>query len=342
MDIPHVDLVKGVIGSQAVEVLREMFESLKGEPPSVPVQRFRADHAESLNELDELENRHSLIERTSDGKEYLVRPYALPLIGTPQSLEVLNLMEEIYKQFPVLYREHLTQPLEVGILCCTTSGDKGLINEALYYLSKSHSVYSGMTTGFPYVPNATLCIAESVLTKKIIGEILSEYYEWHFVNPKSQVVSLESFGLDSEQGDSLFFKSNIFEGKPDWYELLDDTKKALILEIDRAISNKLEALPTIGLRTLLETVMVEKIGDARTFHEKVKCFTKEGYVTPKMADALSHVLDAGNASAHRAYFPSKEDLTTCLELVKHLMHGIYILSPSVDKVAENTPKREKK
>lgn len=342
MDIPYVDLVKGVIGSQAVEVLREMFENRKGEPPSVPTQRFRANHAEWLTELDELENRHSLIKRTRDCKGYLIRPYALPLIGTPQSQEILNLMGKIYKQFPDLYREHLTQPLEVGILCSTVSGDKDLINEALYYLSESHGVYSGMTTGFPYVPNATLSISESVLTKKIIGEILSEYYEWHFVNPKSQVVSLENFGLDAEQSGSLFFKSNISDGKPDWYELLDDTQKALILEIDRAISNELEALPTIGLRTLLETVMVEKIGDARTFHEKVTRFTKEGYVTPKMADALSHVLDAGNASAHRAYFPSKEDLTTCVELVKHLMHGIYILNPNVDKVAENTPKRERK
>ena len=63
------------------------------------------------------------------------------------------------------------------------------------------------------------------------------------------------------------------------------------------------------------------------------------YVTPKMAEALNHVLDAGNASAHRAYFPSREDLLTCIELVKHLIHGIYILRPRVDKVAENTPKR---
>lgn len=341
MDILHVGLVKDVIGSKAIEVLRQMFKSRDGEPPSVPVQRFRADHAEWLNALDELENRYSLIERTRECKEYLIRPYALPLIGTPESQEILNLMDQIYMKFPGLYRKHLTQPLEIDVLCNNVSGDKDLINEALYYLSESHGVYSGMTTGFPYVPKSTLCIAESVLTRKKIGEVLSEYYKWHFVNPKSQVASLESFDLDVDQSGSLFFESNTSTGKPDWYDLLDDTQKALILEIDRAIGNKLEALPTIGLRTLLDTVMVEKIGDAGNFQEKVKCFTKEGYVTPKMADALNHVLDAGSASAHRAYFPSKADLTTCVELVKHLMHGIYILSPNVDKVAENTPKRDR-
>ncbi|WP_075186529.1 DUF4145 domain-containing protein [Teredinibacter haidensis] len=342
MFIQYVDVVKEVIGSQSIEVLREMFERRKGEPPSIPVQRFRADHAEWLNTLDELENKYSLIERTRECNEYLIRPYALPLIDTQESRELLSLMDQIYKLFPELYRKHLTQPLSIDVLSSTVLGNKQhLINESLYYLSESHGVYSGMTTGFPYTLNGTLCISESVLTKQTISEILSEYYAWHFVNPKSQVMSLESFDLDVEQSNSLFFKSNTSTGKPGWYDLLGDTQKALILEIDIAMTNKLDALPTIGLRTLLETVMVEKIGDARSFGEKVKCFTKEGYVTPKMADALRHVLDAGNASAHRAYFPSKEDLTTCVELVKHLMHGIYILSPKVAKVAENTPKRDR-
>lgn len=342
MDIPHVDLVKDIIGSQAVEILREMFESRKGEPPSVPIQRFRADHDDRLNILDKLESGYSLIQRTRDCKEYLIRPYALPLIGTPETQKILSLMDQIYSEFPELYREYLTKPLDIDMLCGTVSRDNDLVNEALYYLSESHSVYSGMTIGFPYVSNATLCIAESVLTKRLIGDVLSEYYEWHFVNPKSQVVFLESFDLHMEQDNSHFLKSNISMGEPEWYSFLDDTQKALILEIDRAINNKLKALPTIGLRTLLETVMVDKIGDASTFHKKVKRLTEEGYVTPKMANILNCVLDAGNASAHRAYVPSKEDLITCVEIVKHLMHCIYILSPNVDKVAENTPKRTSK
>lgn len=48
-----------------------------------------------------------------------------------------------------------------------------------------------------------------------------------------------------------------------------ETQKALILEIDCALNNNLEALPTIGLRTLLEIIMVEKIGDIGTFAKKV-------------------------------------------------------------------------
>lgn len=339
MDIPHIEIVRETIGSQAVEALRALFESRKGTPPSVPVQRFRADHEEWINTLDTLEGKYSLIERSRECTDYLIRPYALPLIGTSEADEILNVMDKIYENFPELYKENLSQPIGIDKLCSSESGRKNLINEALYYISESHGIYSGMTTGFPYTENSTLCISESVLSKKSIGRVLSEYYEWHFVNPKSQIDSLENFFPSGVENKSFFFEENAHSGKPDWYEFLGDTQKALLLEIDNALNNRLEALPTIGLRTLLETIMVEKIGDIGSFTKKVKRFTEEGYITPKMSEALSYVLDAGNASAHRAYFPSRDDLMTCVELVKHLMHGIYILRPQVEKVADNTPKR---
>lgn len=53
------------------------------------------------------------------------------------------------------------------------------------------------------------------------------------------------------------------------------------LENDGALNNRLEALPTIGLRTLLGTIMVEKIGDNGSFAKNVKKFTEEGCVTKK-------------------------------------------------------------
>lgn len=338
MDIPHVEIVKETIGHQAVDALRAIFESRKGTPPSVPIQRFRADNEEWIGALDLLEGTYALIERSRESTEYLIRPYALPLIGTSASDEILHLMDRIYERFPELYREHLSQPIGIDILCSFVS-DNSLATEALYFLAQSHSALSGMTIGFPYTENGTLCISESVLSKKSLARLLSEYYEWHFVNPKSQITSLESYFPFDAGRNSFFFNEKVPAVKPEWYESLGETQKALILEIDCALSNNLEALPTIGLRTLLEVIMVEKIGDIGTFAKKVECFTKEGYVTSEMSETLSHVLDAGNASAHRAYFPSREDLITCVELVKHLMHGIYILKPRVKKVADNTPKR---
>lgn len=227
MHIPHIDIVKAAIGSQAIEALRKIFESRKGKPPLVPIQRFRADHEEWIRTLDSLEGKYSLITRSKECTDYLIRPYALPLIGTSESDEILNLMDKIYKRFPELYKENLSQPIGIDILCSSVTGHKNLIDEALYYISESHGTHSGMTTGFPYTPNSTMCISESVLSKKSIGDVLSEYYEWHFVNPRNQIASLESFVPSNAENFSIFFKDNTSAGKPDWYDFLGDTQKAL-------------------------------------------------------------------------------------------------------------------
>ena len=248
-------------------------------------------------------------------------------------------MSEIYLRFPGLYREYLSQPFTVDELLTDIPGDNDIKLEALYYLAQTHGICSGFMAGFPYCEGSALSISESVLTKQSIEAVIVEYYQWHFVNPKKQKELLERFGLDALERDFNFFTEELNNGKPAWYDHLNNAQKSLILEIESALNGGLRALPTIGLRTLLETIMVEKVGDAGGFAAKVKRFTSEGFITSKMAEALNHVLDAGNASAHRAYFPNQQDLMTCVDLVKHLMHGVYILKPSVDRLAEKTPKR---
>lgn len=177
MDIPYVEIVKEAIGHQAVDALRVIFESRKGEPPSVPIQRFRADHDEWISTLDMLEGTYSLIERSRECAEYVIRPYSLPLIGTSESDAILHFMDKIYERFSELYRGHLNQPLGIDMLCGFVSDNNGVAKEALYYLSQSHSALSGMTIGFPYTEGSTLCISESVLSKKSIARLISEYYE---------------------------------------------------------------------------------------------------------------------------------------------------------------------
>jgi len=142
------------------------------------------------------------------------------------------------------------------------------------------------------------------------------------------------------QSHGLFNGTNA-SNYPEWYEELDDKKKALLNEIDSSLRNDLSALPMMGLRALLESVMVERVGDDGGFEAKLKLFEKNGYVTSQHADIIRKVLDAGHASMHRTYFPSVGDLDTGAEVVKHLLHGIYVLHPKVQGVAANTPTRQK-
>jgi type I restriction enzyme M protein len=81
------------------------------------------------------------------------------------------------------------------------------------------------------------------------------------------------------------------------------------------------------------------INDKGSFRENLKEFRKAGHVTDRDADLIEKVIDVGHASTHRAYFPNELDLRVCIDVVKHLMHGIYALKPKMDVVAKSTPKR---
>lgn len=340
--IPHVDAVKEILGVAAIEALTELFKVGVGSPASVPIDRFRADNQQWIEVLDDLERNKSLIERTKDCRNYLIRSYALPLIEDSKAIQLLDVMQLLVLRFKKLYSVHLQESLDIEKLVGDIEGDRELLLDALYYLTESHDIWSGKSIGFPYSGENSLCLSESSLSHNNIGDILGKYYEWHFLNPVKQLaINNNGYRRSAPDLKTNFLSRTENADHPDWYEKLDDVKKALIQEIEFTVIHGMSALPTIGLRTLIETVIVEKIGDKGDgFEKKLKRFKNEGFATEHQVNLLRSVLEVGNASAHRAYFPNVEDLQTCIDVVKHMLEGIYILHPKVKKVSDGTPKRK--
>ncbi|MEW8042468.1 MAG: DUF4145 domain-containing protein [Candidatus Thiodiazotropha endolucinida] len=339
MKITHVNFIKEKLGTEAIHVLQALFDSAKGQPPSVVTERFRADNHKWLDLLDKLEYGHFLIKRDSTAKNYLIKAYALPLIDTADS--VLAKMQHLYERMTELYPIHLSEQIDVSILIDDLEGKKSEWLDALYYLIDISGVWSGISSGFPYEKESSISISENILRNNDIAMLISKFYEWNYVNPANTTTD---WHLQDSEGNpnTVFFAQEVKEGFPAWYDELDLTMKSLIREIDKALLNNMNVLATIGLRTLLDMAMVDKVGDLGTFKQKLDKFTHEGYATPKGAELISGVLDAGNAAAHRAYSPNEEDIGVCVIVVKHMMEGIYILQPKIRKVTKNTPQRGKK
>lgn len=344
MTIAHVDIARTAIGKQKVLVLTDIFKNCKGTPPQVPAARYRADHPQWLNVLDELRNAQTFLQHDRNGVNYRLTVYALPIIDDARAETLLGLMDSIYIELKKLYHVHLSEMISLSEIIANISGDPGDIREALYYLTADSSgIYSGLSMDFPYGAEPKMGISESVLRHPDFGSVLSEYYEWNFANPQKRAsaweVNQSPFGSAKAPG---FFTSDDSSARPQWYEQLDDTKRALISELDDAVRMDLVALPTMGLRTLIESVMRDHVDEQNSFKEYLKAFRTAGYVTDQHAALIATVVDAGSASAHRAYFPNTADLRVCIEVVKHLLHGVYVLKPKVDVVTENTPKRTTK
>lgn len=338
MHVPHVNEVRKTVGSSILNLLRTIFEQSVGIPPSVPATRFRADNPQWMDELHNMGYSSFLIKTDPEEDTYRISAYSVPLIDSKRASEILANMQTIYQYLPKHYAEHLRQPLSVAEIERAVNLEHEQVLETLFYMRDVDGWWSGLSAGFPAEPSSTVVVNEQVLKYGSFADLISRVYEWNFINPKEQVETWWHQGRTAEIADRHgFFTTNESTEYPAWFAQLDDAKKALIGEIDVAMRRSLLALPTIGLRTLIERVMVEHVGEDGGFSEKLSRFQQNGYVTSLHADSLRKVLDVGHASVHRAYFPNEEDVRTCVEVAKHLMHGLYVLHPRVQAMATNTP-----
>lgn len=341
MAVKYIDEVKQTLGDKAIDVLTDLFRSSTGTPPQVVAARYRADHPQWLDVLDQLEQPTLFLDRDRDHIDYVVRVYAIPLLEDEYAQSILSTMEEIFCLFKVEYPKRLNEPIALSEICDGLNLEPNIVRDALSYMIQSHGIWSGRSNDFPVAEDSTVCISENVLRHEDFGEILSQFYEWHIINPHKSAEDLDDLWVAEQNVTEGFFTKDDLSQRPKWFDELDDQKKALIGEIDKAVKEGLSALPTIGLRTLLETTILDHIEDQYNFSKNLKKFREAGYITEQHSNLLKDVVAAGNASAHRAYFPNREDLNVCIEVLKHLLHGVYVLKPKVDKAAKNTPARPK-
>ena len=92
----------------------------------------------------------------------------------------------------------------------------------------------------------------------------------------------------------------------------------------------------------MDMAIVEKIGDAGTFRDKVDLLQMSGLVGQEEAGMLKAVLEAGNAAAHRGFRPLKADLEVMLEILESVLHTFFIKSSRTTELHESAEKVRKR
>ena len=146
-----------------------------------------------------------------------------------------------------------------------------------------------------------------------------------------------------------YYPPAIFRPEPRWFNELwvalpvsEHYVRELLKEIYVALQNDQRALAAMGIRGLLENVMVAKISDQGTFGAHLAEFEKQGYVSGRQRERLETILDAGHAAIHRLYRPSKEDLITLVDIAESIVESVYVHEHKVRKLKENIPLRAKR
>lgn len=115
--------------------------------------------------------------------------------------------------------------------------------------------------------------------------------------------------------------------------------RTLFNEVYSALQNGLPALAAMGVRALLEHVMVSTSGDQTSFAKNLAAFEAAGHVSPKQAARIKSILDVGHAAIHRSFVPDMADIHVLLDIAEHVVESVYIHDASVEKLEKSVPPR---
>lgn len=123
--------------------------------------------------------------------------------------------------------------------------------------------------------------------------------------------------------------------KLDQASLLPREVENIYNETHFALCNRQQILAGIGLRALVETICKEKQAPGKDLEKKIDSLIDLGVLTPDGAEILHSLRILGNVAAHEVKPHSEQTLGIAMDVVEHLLQGVYILPA----VAEKLPRR---
>lgn len=166
-----------------------------------------------------------------------------------------------------------------------------------------------------------------------------------------EAVKLRHTSYFSEDDDVkvFYFPPAIFRRNPEWFSFLwleleseDKFVEALLKEIYIALQNNLPSLATMGVRALLEKIMISRAGgDQGTFAKNIAEFEKMGHVSKLQRERLETILDVGHAAIHRAYTPKVKEVVTLLDITEHIIESVFLHEAKIEELKKKVPARVK-
>jgi len=183
-------------------------------------------------------------------------------------------------------------------------------------------------------------------SKSVVTECCGCEQTHYFLTSWTQ--NKDGSGIDS-LNEWVFPPKNIHQS-PNWYidfafstifDEGDDKKHVsdLLRESHIALENNCPRLGIMGIRALLEHMMISKIGDNKSFKDNLHEFQSKGFISKIQCESVKHVLEAGHAAIHRTHTPSQGELIAALEIVEGLIEILYINPDKSRWVSSNVKKR---
>ncbi len=165
---------------------------------------------------------------------------------------------------------------------------------------------------------------------------------------------LHWFSEDTEPDGSPVVYTNYYppaisRREPRWLNDIDDLfaedkqscVASLLKEIYVALYNDARRLAAMGIRALIEQMMIHKVGDTGSFASNLAKFHSDGFISKKQMEVVETILDAGHAAIHRAFHPSQEDLNVLMDITESVVEAVYAHEGKTQTLKKRVPKRQK-
>lgn len=320
------------------EIFRPNYES-------VDALKFRVDHDKQRQLLDQLEYNRVL---KKENDKYWLHLIGLVWVENEYAKQLISKMIILFASLQNFYKTNQRDAIKIVDLSKLANLDIEDVKECLSYMIDG-SWCGGHSGNFYTIENPHVKPSESILNYESFQDVIDELKNWINNNLLSRRKRNQSYSqvLQSHKQVSKY-RNSLFSMheerlRPEWNEKLSPDFQKMMDEIYRALNAELQALPAMGLRTVIDMVCNDMLNeDVGGFIKKLQILQERGHLSASQKKTLLNALEVGHASAHRGHFPKYNDLMVLLDIVKHLLEGIYILHPASEKLRERTPKRMKK
>jgi hypothetical protein len=132
--------------------------------------------------------------------------------------------------------------------------------------------------------------------------------------------------------DTVYYPPAISRRRPSWLKdpegpfYFGSTEvEKLLEEIYSALQNDSRRLAVMGIRALLELIMIQQVGDSGQIGKNVDRFLEQGFVAKTNQETFRfQLIEAGHAAMHRQYVPERVDIEVLMQITESLIETIYV------------------
>ena len=321
-----------LLGESARAALAALLDESLQFGGSANASKFRADRYEVISAIELLEAK-GLIKRSND--RYAVSALALPVIETENAKRISEVAERIYSCVRGRYFATQATPLEVIQLAQEANLP---LDEAIAVLSLmvEVGVWSVGHSIDLTQPGAYVVPGEGTLKYSTFAALTAAMSTWRSTD---DMRSPEGAAFLADHRPLLPQSVHLEDSRPSWFDSLPDSLRDLLREIYCAVELDLRALASMGARTAIDIVLVEKVGDIGGFDRKLSKMVSEGHLTQAQSTHIGMAIEAGSAAAHRGHVPDNGDLRALLTICENLIYQHLVMPNHGERLKINTPSR---